>query len=149
MRVATIWGWLLSLSLSSRWGHYSTAATTMFMLIECMIQLPQEIHIIMETTACNYFLWIQLAQLVLWWGYCTCSNHVPHVKLRLLLDIKPFWKLRSHSLSPDLLLCQIASVVCRSWSRVTNLHSGLTLAGTVLNPTARASGLRSRFSGIT
>ena len=99
-----------------------------------------------ETTACNYFLWIQLAQWCLWSGYCICSNRVLHVKLRLLLDIKLFWKLWSRSVSLTRLLnLPICECRFRSWSRVTNLLSKLTLAGNTLSPTARALGLRSQI----
>ena len=89
------------------------------MLIECMIQLPQKnsisgiVCILLERKPLAVI--ISISAIVLRGGYCAYSNYVSHVKPRLLLSIKPFWKLRSRSVSlTGLVANQIASVVGRS-----------------------------------
>ena len=130
---------------------------TVFMLIEHMIQLPQEnsipgiICIIFEQKPLPAIIFYESNQRnsVTVRLYCTCSNHVPHVNYA-------FCQILNSSGRFDFALS--LRTCCFTKLRVSfvvhdqgllNLHSGLTLAGTALSPTARASGLRSRFSGIT
>ena len=94
-----------------------------------------------------------ISAIVLLWGYCACSNCVPHFKPHLLLSLKPSWKLRSRSVSlTGLVANQIVSVICCSWGIITNLHSGLTLVWTIVTKSQYLglwSQFRTKFIGIT